>query len=76
MHTGEDVSRALDVGGATTTFEERTVWNFTDVSLYGHLPFVFGQFHLFRLGSSVFCLWSRHRSRGLSQFMEPRPSEG
>lgn len=34
---GEDVavateSAGLDVGGATTTFEERTVWNLTDVS--------------------------------------------
>lgn len=35
---GEDVaadeSAELDVGGATTTFEERTVWNLADVSFY------------------------------------------
>lgn len=36
---GEDVAAAaglagLDAGGATTTFEERTVWNLTDVSFY------------------------------------------
>lgn len=37
MLTGEDVAAAtesagLDAGGATTTFEERTVWDLTSVS--------------------------------------------
>lgn len=56
MLGGEDIavatdSAALNTGGATTTFEERTVWNLTDVSFYVRHLVLRSSFSLRVLGS-------------------------
>lgn len=50
-------SAELDGGGATTTFEERTVWNLTDVSSFDtRVSASFYAIHVFdRFGFFLFC---------------------